>query len=135
MDKETKEEIIDSLEGKKTSWELTLETLEMVSKGGMFGIRTISIKQKEKAKELLKDKKKFLKFYIKSLGVEEKENIVTASEQKIEDERLLRLSAIIPILNNPKLTEQKRKKVLKSLGKREKKMKKEIKKLIEWSKK
>ncbi len=135
MKKETKEEIIDSLEGKKTSWEETLEVLEKISKGGTIGIRTTLIGQKEKAKELLKDKKKFLKFYIKTLEVEEKENIVTASEQKIEDERLLRLSAIIPTLNNPKLTEQKRKKILKSLGKEEKKMKKEIEKLIEWSKK
>ena len=104
MKKETKEEIIDSLEGKKTSWEETLEVLEKISKGGTIGIRTTLIGQKEKAKELLKDKKKFLKFYIKTLEVEEKENIVTASEQKIEDERILRLSAIKPTLKKTKLT-------------------------------
>ncbi len=117
------------------SWKETLKFLEEISKGGTFGIRKISIEEKEKAKDLLEDRKKFLKFYIKTLGVEEKENIVTARKQKIEDERILRLSAIIPTLNNPELTKQKREEVLKNLTKDEEKMKEEIKELIEWSKK
>ncbi len=105
------------------SWKETLKVLEDISND-----KKISVEKREKAKKLLKSKKEFFKFYVISIEVKEKEDIVKAFEQRMENNKK-------SVLKNPQITEQNKEKLLKNLEKDEKKMKKEIKEIIEWSKK
>ncbi len=105
-----------------SEWKDMLKTLEKISKD-----EEIDAEKREKAKNLLKNKKDFFKFYIDFLGVKEKEDVIKASEQKIENDKK-------SILNNTQLTKQRKEELLKDEEKYVRKIKKELKELIEWSK-
>ncbi len=77
-----------------SEWKEMIKYLKEVSKD-----RKMKSVIREKAKSSLKNKKEFLKLYIKTMEVKEKEDIIKASEQYVR------------------------------------KIKREIKELIEWSKK
>ena len=90
--------------------------------------KNFDLKKRRKFKKLLNDKNEFLKFHIRMMGGNDKEDVDKAFKKKVESDKN-------SIIKNPQLTKQKKESLLKNYKEYEQKSKRELKEMIEWSKK
>lgn len=108
------------------NWKTELKGMKEISED-----KKVKLEHRKIAKKILKSKKAFLNYKIRGMVGHNKEDIKNVNEafkKKVENDKQ-------SIIKNPQITKYKKDKLLKELKKYERRKKKELKELIEWSKK